>query len=87
MLQDSERATMHTHAQIYGAVTLNNTLCLGVFLLIVHFKRLTWTYTSEVATLVGEQHCHIQASLVGLIDCFPEAEAGWKSAGVVLIQI
>lgn len=40
-------------AQIYGAVTLNNTLCLGVFLLIVHYKRLTWTYTSEVATLVG----------------------------------
>ncbi|KAK9799325.1 hypothetical protein WJX73_002090 [Symbiochloris irregularis] len=42
-----------TFSQIYGAVTLNNTLCLGVFLLIVHFKRLTWTYTSEVATLVG----------------------------------
>ena len=39
--------------QIYGAVTLNNTLCLGVFLLIVHYKRLTWTYTSEVAILVG----------------------------------
>lgn len=42
--------------QLYGAVTLNNTLCFGVFLLIVHFKRLTWTYTSEVATLVGELH-------------------------------
>lgn len=57
-------------AQIYGAVTLNNTLCLGVFLLIVHYKQLTWTYTSEVATLVGVPlllpHQHVLHSMMDL---------------------
>ncbi|KAK9819305.1 hypothetical protein WJX74_003436 [Apatococcus lobatus] len=52
-----------TLSQIYGAVTLNNTLCLGIFLLIVHFKHLKWTYTSEVAVTVGAT---LIMSLIGL---------------------
>ena len=39
--------------QIYGAVLLNNTMCLGLFLLVVHAKHLRWTYTSEVFVTVG----------------------------------
>ena len=38
---------------MYGAVTMNNTMCLGLFLLVVHAKGLQWTYTSEVLVTVG----------------------------------
>ena len=40
--------------QIAGGVTMNNTMCLGLFLLVVWYKGLEWTYTSEVIATVGE---------------------------------
>lgn len=40
--------------QVYGAVTMNNTMCLGLFLLVMHIQRLPWTYSSEVLVTVGE---------------------------------
>ena len=39
--------------QVYGAATMNNTLCLGLFLLIMHIRDLPWRYSSEVITTVG----------------------------------
>lgn len=42
-----------TLAQIYGAVTLNNTLVLGLFLLVVHARGLPWVYSSEVTVIVA----------------------------------
>ena len=32
---------------------MNNTLCLGLFLLVMHIQRLPWTYSSEVLVTVG----------------------------------
>jgi len=32
---------------------MNNTLCLGLFLLVMHIRALPWTYSSEVITTVG----------------------------------
>lgn len=40
--------------QVYGAVTMNNTLCLGLFLLVMHIRDLPWRYSSEVITTVSE---------------------------------
>lgn len=34
-------------------VTMNNTLCLGVFLLVIYQQRLPWVYSSEVAVILG----------------------------------
>lgn len=39
--------------QVYGAVTMNNTLVLGLFLLVVYWKKLEWVYSSEVAIIVA----------------------------------
>ncbi|KAK9842030.1 hypothetical protein WJX81_004927 [Elliptochloris bilobata] len=47
------RAISLTLSQIYGAVTMNNTLCLGVFLLVIHLAGLPWVYSSEVAVILG----------------------------------
>ena len=34
-------------------VTMNNTLCLGVFLMVIHQAGLPWVYSSEVAVILG----------------------------------
>ncbi|CAD5195931.1 unnamed protein product [Musa acuminata subsp. malaccensis] len=34
--------------QIYGAVTMNNTLCLAVFLALVYVRQLAWDFSAEV---------------------------------------
>lgn len=31
---------------------MNNTLCLGLFLLVVFLQKLTWNYTAEVTAIV-----------------------------------
>lgn len=41
-----------TYSQIYGAVTMNNTLCLGVFLAVVYARGLVWDFSAEVTTNV-----------------------------------
>jgi len=42
-----------TMSQIFGAATMNNTMCLGIFLGLVYFRRLLWLFSAEVfATLV-----------------------------------
>lgn len=50
-----------TFSQVYGAVTMNNTLCLGLFLVIVYIQKLDWVYNAEVLVTV------IATSAVGLL--------------------
>ncbi|KAK9867487.1 hypothetical protein WJX84_007699, partial [Apatococcus fuscideae] len=50
-----------TFSNIYGSVTMNNSLCLGIFLLIIYSRHLEWVYSSEVTVVVG---CTV---LVGLL--------------------
>ncbi|XP_024370568.1 sodium/calcium exchanger NCL1 [Physcomitrium patens] len=40
-----------TYSQIYGAVTMNNTLCLGIFLTIVYFRGLLWDFSAEISVI------------------------------------
>jgi len=40
-----------TYSQIYGAVTMNNTMCLGIFLAIVYFRSLLWDFSAEVSVI------------------------------------
>jgi hypothetical protein len=41
-----------TFSQIYGAVTMNNTLCLGIFLAIVYFRGLMWDFSAEITVIL-----------------------------------
>ena len=41
-----------TYAQLYGAVTMNNTLCLGVFAALVFFRDLEWYFSAEVTVIL-----------------------------------
>eukprot|EP01025_Chloroclados_australasicus_P034187 TRINITY_DN35006_c0_g1_i1.p1 TRINITY_DN35006_c0_g1~~TRINITY_DN35006_c0_g1_i1.p1 ORF type:complete len:291 (-),score=44.69 TRINITY_DN35006_c0_g1_i1:288-1103(-) len=41
-----------TFSQIYGAVTMNNTLGLGLFLVLIFHNSLDWYFSSEVISIV-----------------------------------
>lgn len=38
--------------QIYGAVTMHNSMCLGIFLAIVYFRGLVWDFSAEVLVVL-----------------------------------
>lgn len=56
--------------QVYGAVTMNNTLCLGLFTLVVSRQRLDWVYSSEVTAIIG-------GGIVSL--CTQASGSGWQA--------
>ncbi|KAH9305488.1 hypothetical protein KI387_009892 [Taxus chinensis] len=47
-----KRTASLTFSEIYGAVTMNNTLCLGVFLAIVYVRGLDWNFSAEVLVIL-----------------------------------
>ncbi|XP_073128700.1 sodium/calcium exchanger NCL [Henckelia pumila] len=46
------RSTSLSFSEIYGAVTMNNVLCLSVFLAIVYIRGLEWDFSSEVLVIL-----------------------------------
>ncbi|GKV02059.1 hypothetical protein SLEP1_g14543 [Rubroshorea leprosula] len=47
-----QRTTSLTFSLLYGAVTMNNVLCLSVFLALVYVRGLTWDFSSEVLIIL-----------------------------------
>ncbi|KAJ9538515.1 hypothetical protein OSB04_031248 [Centaurea solstitialis] len=47
-----QRSASLTFSELYGAATMNNLLCLSVFLALVYMRGLTWDFTSEVLVIV-----------------------------------
>ncbi|CAD6251268.1 unnamed protein product [Miscanthus lutarioriparius] len=46
-----QRTLSLTFSEVYGGVTMNNTLCLAVFLGLVYVRGLTWDFSSEVLVI------------------------------------
>jgi len=42
-----------TYSQLYGAATMNNTMCLGIFFALVYFRRLVWAFTAETLSILA----------------------------------
>lgn len=42
---------------LLGAACMNNTFCLGVFLLLVFVKDLTWQFSSETISILAVEVC------------------------------
>lgn len=66
-----------TFGAIYGAVTMNNTLCLTVFLMMIYTRRLVWEFSAEVVPTV----CVIAA--MGLLTAFRTTFKTWESIVVL----
>ncbi|GJX30077.1 sodium/calcium exchanger NCL-like protein [Tanacetum coccineum] len=47
-----QRSASLTFSELYGAVTMNNVLCLSVFLALVYVRGLTWDFSSEVLVIL-----------------------------------
>ncbi|KAJ6793694.1 uncharacterized protein M6B38_130730 [Iris pallida] len=47
-----QRTSSLTFSEIYGGVTMNNTLCLAVFLALVYARHLTWDFSAEVLVIL-----------------------------------
>ncbi|MBA0848799.1 hypothetical protein Goshw_007366 [Gossypium schwendimanii] len=47
-----QRTASLTFSELYGAVTMNNVLCLSVFLALVYIRGLTWDFSSEVLVIL-----------------------------------
>ncbi|GBG82507.1 hypothetical protein CBR_g34884 [Chara braunii] len=46
-MKKKKRCMSLTLSQVYGAISMNNTLCLGIFLTVVYVRGLTWEFSSE----------------------------------------
>ncbi|URE09925.1 calcium-binding EF hand family protein [Musa troglodytarum] len=47
-----QRTSSLTFSEIYGGVTMNNLLCLAVFLGLVYMRHLTWDFSAEVLVIL-----------------------------------
>lgn len=44
--------TSMTYSQIYGAASMNNTMCLGIFFALVYFRGLVWSFSAETLSIL-----------------------------------
>ncbi|BBM97136.1 hypothetical protein MPTK1_1g03300 [Marchantia polymorpha subsp. ruderalis] len=51
-LKKKKKNISMTYSQIYGGVTMNNTMCLAIFLAVVYYRGLTWDFSSEVLVIL-----------------------------------
>ncbi|CAD6240398.1 unnamed protein product [Miscanthus lutarioriparius] len=64
-----QRSCSLTFSEVYGGVTMNNTLCLGVFLALIYFRNLTWDFSSEVLIILLV--CVVMALFTSFRTTFP----------------
>ncbi|KAL9249986.1 Sodium/calcium exchanger NCL-like protein [Drosera capensis] len=62
-----------TFSELYGAVTMNNVLCLSVFLALVYIRGLTWDFSSEVLIIL------VVCIVMGLLGSFRTAFPLWTA--------
>jgi len=68
-----KRTASLTYSEIYGAVTMNNTLCLGVFLAIIYIRGLDWDFSAEVLVIL------LVIIVMGLLSSFRTTFPLWMS--------
>ncbi|XP_030550188.1 sodium/calcium exchanger NCL-like [Rhodamnia argentea] len=64
-----QRTASLTFSELYGAVTMNNLLCLSVFLAIVYIRGLTWDFSSEVLVILIV--CFVMGTFASFRTTFP----------------
>ncbi|KAK9150395.1 hypothetical protein Syun_008704 [Stephania yunnanensis] len=69
-----KRTSSLTFSEIYGAVTMNNVLCLSVFLALVYARGLVWDFSAEVLVIL------IVCIVMGLFGSFRTAFPLWTSS-------
>ena len=66
------------YLQIYGGVTMNCTMGLGIFLALVYFRDLVWDFSSEVLIVC------LVTIIMGFLASFRKVFPTWM-AGIALL--
>ncbi|GMY31958.1 sodium/calcium exchanger NCL-like, partial [Fagus crenata] len=66
-------------SEIYGAATMNNLLCLAVFLALIYIRDLTWDFSAEVLVIL------IVCIVMGLFASFCTHFPLWTSIVAILL--
>eukprot|EP00262_Sarcandra_glabra_P007886 TRINITY_DN20996_c0_g1_i1.p1 TRINITY_DN20996_c0_g1~~TRINITY_DN20996_c0_g1_i1.p1 ORF type:complete len:655 (+),score=51.14 TRINITY_DN20996_c0_g1_i1:241-1965(+) len=74
-----QRTSSLTFSEIYGAVTMNNVLCLAVFLALVYVRHLTWDFSAEVLVIL------IVCIVMGLFTSFRTTFPLWTCSVAYLL--
>ncbi|KAL2331381.1 hypothetical protein Fmac_018962 [Flemingia macrophylla] len=77
--RDKRQTASLTFSEIYGAVTMNNVLCLSVFLALVYLRGLTWDFSSEVLVIL------VVCIAVGVFASFRTVFPLWTSILAILL--
>ncbi|XP_027343951.1 sodium/calcium exchanger NCL1 isoform X2 [Abrus precatorius] len=77
--RDKRQTASLTFSEIYGAVTMNNVLCLSVFLALVYVRGLTWNFSSEVLVIL------VVCIVVGVFASFRTVFPLWTSILAILL--
>ncbi|KAK2423728.1 Calcium-binding EF-hand family protein [Trifolium repens] len=77
--RDKRQTASLTFSEIYGAVTMNNVLCLSVFLALVYVRGLTWDFSSEVLVILIV--CIVMGAFASFRTVFPL----WTSILAILL--
>ncbi|KAI4333602.1 hypothetical protein L6164_018386 [Bauhinia variegata] len=77
--RDKRQTASLTFSELYGAVTMNNVLCLSVFLALVYVRGLTWDFSSEVLVIL------VVCIVMGLFGSFRTHFPLWTSILAILL--
>ncbi|KAI4322992.1 hypothetical protein L6164_022636 [Bauhinia variegata] len=77
--RDKRQTASLTFSELYGAVTMNNVLCLSVFLALVYVRGLTWDFSSEVLVIL------VVCLVMGLFGSFRTHFPLWTSILAILL--
>jgi hypothetical protein len=72
----TQRSIVLTYSQLLGAATMNNTLGLGVFLMLVYGRSLAWAFSAEVLTILAVEIAVVALTLTNANNVLPI----WKAA-------
>ncbi|BFG29104.1 hypothetical protein CerSpe_153780 [Prunus speciosa] len=74
-----KRTASLTFSQLYGSATMNNVLCLSVFLALVYFRGLEWDFSAEVLVIL------IVCIVMGVFSSFRTVFPLWTSSIAFLL--
>ncbi|KAL0001471.1 hypothetical protein SO802_015252 [Lithocarpus litseifolius] len=77
--RDKRETASLTFSELYGAATMNNVLCLSVFLALVYIRGLTWDFSAEVLVIL------IVCLVMGLLGSFRTHYPLWTSILAILL--
>ncbi|XP_062168650.1 sodium/calcium exchanger NCL-like [Alnus glutinosa] len=77
--RDKRETASLTFSELYGAATMNNLLCLAVFLALVYVRDLTWEFSAEVVVILIV--CIVMGALASFRTHFPL----WTSILAILL--